>query len=206
MSWLSTVTGKLFLEVGKAPFVLLNSDDGRGREAGFEGENSLDSALNFCEYQKKDKIVRNRASSAAAEGTESMHCNGERRVQECLNTLAQNTNYLDTFYDILLARSPSARESFRGRDLGEQKRRLARALPRVLAMADVAPDSEEARLAQEEHAKRHGGEGRLNYSVWIDCLCETCRHHDSEFNIALEEALRERLSQAVRAINPTAQL
>lgn len=119
-------------------------------------------------------------------------------------TLAQNSKYLDTFYEILLQRSPSAKESFGGKDLTLQKQRLSKALPRFLELADIAPDSQEALAAQAQHAERHGGRSDINYSIWIDCLCETCRHHDPEFNIALEESLRLRLFQAVQVINPKA--
>ena len=130
----------------------------------------------------------------------------DQRLKECVARCTANNEYLDTFYRIFLSRSEKARERFVNVDMDQQKQRLAKALPRLLAIADIDPQSRVAQETREAHRGRHKGGPPTDYAAWIESLCETFKHHDKLFDDELQTLLTERLRRSVRIINPEAKI
>lgn len=129
----------------------------------------------------------------------------EARLRECIARCAASGDYLDTFYEVFLGNSQRARDRFAKVDLEQQKRRLAKALPRLFAIADLDPDSRVAQEVRLSHRQHHQIGAPTDYGLWIESLCETLKRHEKNFDDAMASQLKERLQRSVLIINPEAQ-
>jgi hypothetical protein len=121
--------------------------------------------------------------------------------EESLARCRTSDDYLDTFYNLLFANAPHLRRQFDGLDMPEQKKRLADALPLLLRLPSLAPDSPELAAAVENHRRAHRGRGDASsYRVWIDTLCATLRRHDPLCCGQTEATVRTRLDRAIELI------
>jgi hemoglobin-like flavoprotein len=104
--------------------------------------------------------------------------------------------FLEAFYARFTDSSEEVREKFRGTDMKRQARVLEDSLY-VVANAVQGEEGSLARGALPALAARHGRQG-LDirpglYDLWIDCIVETARAHDPQFDPAIERAWRETL-------------
>ncbi|MBX3167809.1 MAG: hypothetical protein KF760_10375 [Candidatus Eremiobacteraeota bacterium] len=125
-----------------------------------------------------------------------------RELQDSLSRCSATTAYLDTFYEVFLAKSPEIRAGFQGVDMGVQKQRLAARLPRLLELATCEPTSAEVLEAARLHSARHHGRGAQQTDLWLEALCETFRRHDPDFDASLEEQLRRQMSKVLAWLQP----
>lgn len=124
------------------------------------------------------------------------------RLLASLERCARSGDYLETFYGLLFAKSPSFRARFEHVDMEEQKRKLADSLPQLIRLPLLDPDSAQVQAARRAHQARHHGGWSPKYVLWLETVCETVRRHDPECDSELEYALKERLTQAVRLLHP----
>ena len=101
-----------------------------------------------------------------------------KSYQRCLSS----NGFLDTFYEIFLAKSDDVRQKFRGTDFTRQKRMLRESL---LMMVMFNRDPKGVQVDMARLAERHNRRGvdipaRL-YDLWLDALCETVQQHDPEY-------------------------
>ena len=105
--------------------------------------------------------------------------------------------FLEGFYDRFVGSSEEVREKFRGVDLKRQVRMLEDSLY-VVAVAAQGEEGSPARNAlpwlAERHSRRDLDIRPALYDLWIDCLIETARAHDPEFDPEIEAAWRETLT------------
>jgi len=104
--------------------------------------------------------------------------------------------FLESFYERFMSSSEEVREKFRNSDMKRQARVLEDSLY-VVANAVQGEENSLARGALPPLAARHGHRG-LDirpglYDLWIDCLVETARAHDPQFDAAVESAWRDTL-------------
>lgn len=97
----------------------------------------------------------------------------------------------DTFYDILLAKSPQIRSKFAQTDFPRQKRLLKSSLLAMLSLQQGISSAEEE---IDRIAVRHGRQD-LDihpglYDLWLDALCEALAEHDPLFQPELESKWR----------------
>jgi len=96
--------------------------------------------------------------------------------------------FADSFYDRFLARSEDARKLFEGTDFQIQKRMF------TLAILYVSSAYEKPRSGRvlEQLARRHRNVGVSPemFDLWMDCLLETVRAFDPEWNEEIAEAWR----------------
>jgi len=102
--------------------------------------------------------------------------------------------FLESFYERFVGSSAEVREKFRNTDMKRQARVLEDSLY-VVANAAQGEENSLARGALPALAVRHSRQGmdippRL-FDLWIECLLETVRVHDPEFNPAVEAAWRD---------------
>ena len=104
--------------------------------------------------------------------------------------------FLDSFYERFMGSSEEVRDKFRNTDMKRQARVLEDSLY-VVANAVQGEENSLARGALPPLAARHGHRG-LDirpglYDLWIDCLVETARAYDPQFDAGAESAWRETL-------------
>jgi hemoglobin-like flavoprotein len=102
--------------------------------------------------------------------------------------------FLDAFYRRFLASSDEVHAKFAGTDIKRQVRAMEDALF-VVANAVQGEAGSPARLELPRIAARHG-RADLDiraglYDVFLECLIETVREHDTEWSAEVEAAWRE---------------
>ena len=105
--------------------------------------------------------------------------------------------FLEAFYERFTGSSEEVREKFKNTDMKRQVQVLEDTLY-VVANAVQGEEGSLARGALPALAAKHGPQGldirpRL-YDLWIECLVETARTHDPQFDPALERAWRDTLA------------
>jgi hemoglobin-like flavoprotein len=104
--------------------------------------------------------------------------------------------FLDSFYERFMGSSEEVREKFRNTDMKRQARVLEDSLY-VVANAVQGEERSPARGALPALAARHSRQD-LDirpglYDLWIDCLVETARVHDPQFDAGVESAWHDTL-------------
>jgi hemoglobin-like flavoprotein len=105
--------------------------------------------------------------------------------------------FLDAFYERFVGSSAEVREKFRNTDMKRQARVLEDSLY-VVANAVLGEENSLARGALPALAARHSRQG-LDirpelYDLWIECIVETARAYDPQFDATVESAWRETLA------------
>ena len=105
--------------------------------------------------------------------------------------------FLEAFYERFVGSSEEVREKFKNTDMKRQVQVLEDTLY-VVANAVQGEEGSLARGALPALAAKHGRNG-LDirpglYDLWIECLVETARTHDPQFDPAVERAWRDTLA------------
>ena len=98
-----------------------------------------------------------------------------------------------------MASSDEVRSKFAGTDLIRQKKILEKSLY-LMARAALGLKDGVAHLEAiaRSHSKKHLDISPSLYALWLDCLIETAREHDSEFDTLLEATWRELLGFGIQ--------
>ena len=108
----------------------------------------------------------------------------------------QSGPFFDTFYEILLGKSPEIASKFVRTDFARQKLMLRESL---LEMLNYYCGVESVRQEIERLAKLHR---RLevrpeHYELWLDSLCEAVAKHDPKYRVELGELWREAMRPGI---------
>ena len=109
--------------------------------------------------------------------------------------------FVDTFYELFLAKSPEVANKFKHTDFVHQKLMLRESLLMMLMFnhkrADVQDD-------MEKLARRHSRSGvdipPHMYELWLDALCEAVQKHDPEFTAEVTELWRSAMKPGIELI------
>lgn len=104
----------------------------------------------------------------------------------------------DTFYDLLLAKSPAIPPLFAHTDFPHQKRMLRESLLEMLLAAQMTTPSEEVQRLAVWH--RELGITAPMYELWLDSLCEALAQHDPRFSPELEVQWRNAMRPGLNAM------
>ena len=112
----------------------------------------------------------------------------------CLHT----SGFVDTFYELFLAKSPEVAEKFRNTDFTRQKRMLRESLL-MMVMFNHDPDSVREDLEQlaRRHSRHEVDIPPPLYDLWLDSLCEAVEKHDPEFRPELADNWREAMQAGI---------
>ena len=104
----------------------------------------------------------------------------------------------DTFYRILLAKSPEIPPKFAKTDFERQQRMLKASLLTLLTLQQGIPAAAEE-IDRLGHL--HGRSGLdirpALYDLWLDALCESLAEHDPLFNSDLESKWRQLMGEGI---------
>ncbi len=103
----------------------------------------------------------------------------------------QGKFFIDAFYDRFIASSPEVEEKFKTTRMATQKRMLQESLVQMAFFFATKGEADD----QIEKISRIHSEGEKNikphlYDLWLECLIDTVRDYDAEFNQDVELAWR----------------
>ncbi|MGI9457479.1 MAG: globin [Aeoliella sp.] len=106
--------------------------------------------------------------------------------------------FVDTFYELFLAKSPVVASKFRHTDFSHQKLMLRESLLMMVMFnykeLDVLAEMEQ--LA-ERHSRRGADIPPSLYILWLDALCEAIEKHDPAFKPELADQWREAMAAGI---------
>ncbi len=109
--------------------------------------------------------------------------------------------FVDTFYELFLAKSSEVADKFRHTDFVHQKLMLRESLLMMLMFnhkrADVQDDME--RLARR-HSRSEVDIPPHLYEWWLDALCEAVQRHDPEFTDEVPGLWRSAMKPGIELI------
>lgn len=109
--------------------------------------------------------------------------------------------FVDTFYELFLAKSSDVAAKFRHTDFVHQKLMLRQSLLMMLMFnhnpEDVSDDME--RLG-ERHSRGGVDIPPRMYELWLDALCEAVEQHDAEFTPEVAEMWRSAMKPGIDLI------
>ena len=108
----------------------------------------------------------------------------------------RDPKFLDTFYSVFMAKSPTIAEMFAETDFKIQKLVLRQSL---LEMICFDRGMNGTREEIERLGRRHKELGVTPemYSMWLDALCEAVGKHDEEYTPELEEIWRRAMRKSI---------
>jgi truncated hemoglobin YjbI len=113
---------------------------------------------------------------------------------------ARETGQLfDTFYDLLLRKSPEIPPMFARTDFPHQKLMLRESIIEMLSFAQTGSGREEIERLGERHRQLQI-KPRL-YDLWLDALCEALAKHDPKFDPALESLWRTAMRKGIEVMS-----
>jgi hemoglobin-like flavoprotein len=118
---------------------------------------------------------------------------------ESLQRCNARPGFLDLFYEKFLASSPKVKEKFANTDMIRQKRALRTSLHLMLMAAGDGEEGPKKHLADmaERHSSRDLKIGAELYDLWLDCLLDTVKESDPEYDDKVREAWDEVMSVGI---------
>ncbi len=108
-----------------------------------------------------------------------------------------NRDFFDAFYQHFLSASPEVRMLFRNTDMAHQRSMLKKSFFSLVAFyASGAVDDVLHKIAHTHSARALNIEPHL-YDLWVECLIDTVRAFDPEYNDDVELAWRLILSPGI---------
>ena len=107
--------------------------------------------------------------------------------------------FVDTFYEIFMAKSPDIAEMFADTNFKIQKLMLRESLMELLLFAQGIPGAAEE---VEKLGRRHK-ELKVTpvmYAMWMDSLCAAVEQHDSECTPEISQQWRQAMQKGIDAM------
>lgn len=109
--------------------------------------------------------------------------------------------FLDTFYDIFLAKSPEVSRRFQHTDFVHQKLMLRQSLL-MMVMFNHEPESVRGELEKlgERHSRRGVDIPPHLYALWLDALCESVERHDPQYTPEVGDLWRRAMQPGIELL------
>jgi len=110
-------------------------------------------------------------------------------------------DFIATFYQHFLAKSPEVKKKFRGTDFSRQQLMLRESLLMMLLVDQNEPGAiQELKRLGEQHSRRGVDIPPHLYDLWLDALCEAVEKHDPEFEPTLNDKWRAAMRPGIKMI------
>ena len=120
----------------------------------------------------------------------------EQELVDSYYRCRSDEQFLDTFYDLFLAQSPTVAQKFANTDFNLQKLLLRQSLLEMLGFDRGLPGSIEE-IERLGHRHRELGITAEMYTMWLDSLCQSIRQHDPEYTPGLERHWRDAMLKSI---------
>jgi hemoglobin-like flavoprotein len=118
-------------------------------------------------------------------------------VMESYNRCRYIGGFLDTFYELFLAKSPEIPPMFAKTDFTSQKLMLRQALLEMICFErDIPGVHEEIRRLGKRHQEL--GCTPEAYEMWVDALCEAVEIHDPKYTADLGQCWRRVANKTIQ--------
>ncbi|HXV65505.1 MAG TPA: globin [Vicinamibacteria bacterium] len=125
-----------------------------------------------------------------------------QQTRDSLSRSLQSEDFLQAFYDKLMASSDSVRHKFATTDFDRQIGVLRDSLYLMLSAAGTTtgPAHRELEKLGERHSRRQLDIKPEWYELWLDCLLQTVAEYDLEYSAELDTAWRETLRPCIELL------
>ena len=107
-----------------------------------------------------------------------------------------DSGFIDTFYEIFLAKSPEIAKKFEHTDFAHQKLMLRESLLEMLCLEQHMEGSrQEIQLLARRHRDLHVTAEM--YAMWLDSLCEAVEKHDPQCTAELTQQWRSAMQPGI---------
>ena len=119
-------------------------------------------------------------------------------VNDSLERCGSPLDLFDSFYIRFRDSSEEVKAKFRNTDLRTQSRALREAFYLLLRAVGGDPEAwQHLELRALRHDRRHLDIGPWMYQLWLDCLLETIREFDPDFDSVTEAAWRRIMQRGI---------
>jgi hemoglobin-like flavoprotein len=105
-------------------------------------------------------------------------------------------NFIDTFYELFLSKSPEIAQKFAQTDFKVQKLMLRQSLLEMICFARGMSGTREE-IERLGHSHRELKIKPDMYSMWLDALCDAIQKHDPEYTPELEQLWRQAMLKSI---------
>ena len=112
-------------------------------------------------------------------------------------TTSRENEFFDVFYERFIASSPEVAAKFRDVNMEHQKTMLKQSLFHMLNLFTQKTIPDSLTEIAVKHSRRHLDIRPELYHLWLECLIETVREMDPQFNDHIELAWRMVCSQGI---------
>ena len=112
-------------------------------------------------------------------------------------TTSKEEEFFDVFYDRFIASSPLVLEKFKNVDMGSQKRMLKQSLAYLLNLFVMKKIPDHLVSIAQQHDRDHADIPPELYGLWLECLVDTVKEFDPQFDDDVELAWRLVCSQVI---------
>ena len=98
------------------------------------------------------------------------------------------------FYDKLISSDANIAVLFSNTDMDRQFKMLMQSMTHIISFAATMESNEEINRIAELHGKDNLKISTEIYDLWLECLIDTVREHDPEFDHQIETAWRVTMS------------
>ncbi len=105
-------------------------------------------------------------------------------------------DFVGTFYDLFLSKSPEIAQKFAHTDFKFQKLMLRQSLLEMICFERGIPGTSEE-IERLGHSHRELRITPEMYAMWLDSLCEAIGKHDPEYTPALEQLWRQAMLKSI---------
>lgn len=128
-----------------------------------------------------------------------MHEKDAELFNDSLERCTSRPGFLDRFYETLITASPEAAEKLRHTDRKKQALMLKASLYMLMLAGKPEAEAHLTRIASI-HSRRGRDIRPELHDAWLDCLIETVREFDPQFNPQIEAAWRKTLRPGIEFI------
>ncbi len=108
----------------------------------------------------------------------------------------EDDKFVDTFYELFLAKSDDIARMFQHTDFKRQKLMLRESLLEMLCY-DLGVDGSEEEILRLAHRHNDLGVTPEMYAMWLDSLCQAVERHDPEYQPEIGQRWREAMQKGI---------
>lgn len=120
------------------------------------------------------------------------------RFLQSLARCTDDVRFIPSFYDCFLSTSEEIRDKFKHTHFEQQHQMLHQSLKLAASAATDEPESlQELRARAETHDRYHHNIEPKLYAIWLNCVIDTARDFDKEWDESIEAAWKAILGHVI---------
>ena len=125
--------------------------------------------------------------------------NDSHELTDSFHRCNRDGDFLDTFYECFLSKSPAIASMFAQTDFKLQKLMLRQSLLEMIGFDRELSGTREE-IERLGHRHKELGVTPEMYAMWLDALCDAIREHDPEYTVELEQHWRKAMRAPISKV------